>query len=109
MEESSGGKVTTKELYEAIDSLRTEMREGFESLRLEMRSYAPKAVCEAKHEAIETYIEAAIATGAGDREKLWKKARETDDSVSDLTKKVYMGVGAAALIPTIIAIILHYA
>lgn len=103
-----GSRVTTKELYEAIDALRTEMRDGFESLRLEMRSYAPKAVCEAKHAAIETYVESAIKTGSDDRQKLWDKTRDIDTDISDLTKKVYMGVGAACLIPTIVAVVLHY-
>ena len=102
-----GSRVTTKELYEAIDALRTEMRDGFESLRLEMRSYAPKAVCEAKHAAIEVYIESAIKNGSDDRQKLWEKSHDIETDISGLTKKVYMGVGAACLIPTLIAVVLH--
>ena len=83
VEESTGSKVTQRDLYEAINENRREMGEGFDSLRTEMRgTYAVSAVCEQRHEGVNAAIEAlanaskaaledAVTASKDDRDKLW--------------------------------------
>lgn len=95
-EGDSTSRVTQRELYDELTGLRGDIAEGFDSLRREMRStYAVSAVCEQKHIAVEDTINAAVAAGAADRQRIWEALHDNTNRIHDVTKKVYIGTGIA--------------
>ncbi len=109
VDDSGNGRVTTKELYESIGDLRSELLHELRGIRAELKLYSTQAVCEEKHANVDASIRAAVAAGAADREKLWEAHHENEDKLEAVSKQMWIFVGAASVISPLALALMQYA
>lgn len=75
----NGQKVTVKELYTAIDSMRKEIFGRFDTLESQMAdSFVPKPLCDERYNSLRNYVDTRMRESGIDREKLWVAYHDTE-------------------------------
>ncbi len=89
MTEDSNGKVTVRELYLAVDDLRTSLDERFQRLEDAFsNNYTTRGVCSERHRSIDAWSASQEQAARDDRQQMW-------DAIHALEKTMKWAAGTA--------------